>query len=370
MIRRIFVFANMGFLDQLPKSGGQSSARRVMEGLKEEGFEVIPIRRHRAELEGRWKHQMEIMTFAVIDLFRVMGKMMMAKRKEAAFLHLTYAGTLVPYELLLTIAVRLLGYKSLIYLKGGQMLEGYANGSELHRWMFKKTMDMQEKVFFEGIESMKLAKGITNTPLVYFPNFVFDGQIPQVLSQRPKDNINILYFGRIAPDKNVHIGIETFNLLCEKYDNVHYTIVGGIGPSRTYGENIDKFIADSPYRDRIKRIGISSQEFLIDLMQAQHFFLFPTQTKAEGHSNSLNEAMSQGLIPIVSDFHFNKSVVGNDMFVVRGYNPKDYAARIEYIITTCDMDLLSKQMWQRVKENYAYSVVNENVCKELRNIDA
>ena len=147
MIRRIFVFANMGFLDQLPKSGGQSSARRVLEGLKEESFEVIPIRRHRAELEGRWKHQMEIMTFAVIDLFRIMGKMMMAKRKEAAFLHLTYAGTLVPYELLLTIAVRLLGYKSLIYLKGGQVLEGYTNGSELHRWMFKKTMEHRCKHF-------------------------------------------------------------------------------------------------------------------------------------------------------------------------------------------------------------------------------
>lgn len=369
MIRRIFVFANMGFLDQLPKSGGQSSARRVMEGLKEEGFEVIPIRRHRAELEGRWKHQMEIMTFAVIDLFRIMGKMMMAKRKEAAFLHLTYAGTLVPYELLLTIAVRLLGYKSLIYLKGGQVLEGYANGSELHRWMFKKTMDMQEKVFFEGVESMKLVEEITETSLVYFPNFVFDRQIPQVLSQKPKDKINILYFGRIAPDKNVHIGIETFNLLCEKYDNIHYTIVGGIGPSKAYGENIDKLIADSPYQNRIERIGISSQEFLIDLMQTQHFFLFPTQAKAEGHSNSLNESMSQGVIPIVSDFHFNRSVVGNDMLVVQGYNPKDYADRIDHIITNYNMDLLSKQMWQRVKVNYAYSVVNENVCKELRNID-
>lgn len=38
MVKRIFVFANMGFLDQLPKSGGQSSARRVMEGLKKEGL--------------------------------------------------------------------------------------------------------------------------------------------------------------------------------------------------------------------------------------------------------------------------------------------------------------------------------------------
>lgn len=50
-IRNIYLFANMGFLNQLPKSGGQTSARRVMEGLRQSGFKVIPIRRHRAELE-------------------------------------------------------------------------------------------------------------------------------------------------------------------------------------------------------------------------------------------------------------------------------------------------------------------------------
>ena len=45
MINRLYVFANMGKLDKLPKSGGQSSARRVMEGFKSEGIEIIPIRR-------------------------------------------------------------------------------------------------------------------------------------------------------------------------------------------------------------------------------------------------------------------------------------------------------------------------------------
>lgn len=45
MVNRLYVFANMGKLDKLPKSGGKSSARRVMEGFKSEGIEIIPIRR-------------------------------------------------------------------------------------------------------------------------------------------------------------------------------------------------------------------------------------------------------------------------------------------------------------------------------------
>lgn len=358
----------MGHLEELPKSGGQSSARRVMKGLEKSGFEVVPIRRHRAELEGWWKHQLEIMTFAVVDLLKIVGKMIFGKRQGAAFLHLTYAGPLVPYELLLTHIVKLMGYKSLIYLKGGQVLDYYATGSNRHKRFFKKTMDLQEKVFFEGMESLEMAKKITNTPLVYFPNYVFDERIPTKLPEKPRDEINILYFGRVAPNKNVHIGIEAFNILAAKYPNMHYTIVGGIGQIKAYGEQIDKMISASPYNKRIKRIGLSSQDYLLYLMQTQHFFLFPSKEKAEGHSNSLNEAMSQGLIPIVSDYHFNRSIVGNDELIVDGFDALSYANKIDEIIKDGDMKVLSHDMWERVRTKFAYNIVINTIKRELLSV--
>jgi len=90
----------MGHLDELPKSGGQSSARRVMQGLENAGYKIVPIRRHRAELEGRWKHWIEVLSFAVIDLLKIFCRMAFGKRKNSALLHLSYAGPLVPYELI------------------------------------------------------------------------------------------------------------------------------------------------------------------------------------------------------------------------------------------------------------------------------
>lgn len=57
MTNKMYVFANMGHLDQLPKSGGQSSARRVMKGFEEEGMEIVPIRRHRAKLSTKAGHE-------------------------------------------------------------------------------------------------------------------------------------------------------------------------------------------------------------------------------------------------------------------------------------------------------------------------
>ena len=366
MTDKLYVFANMGHLDQLPKSGGQTSARRVMKGLESSGFDIIPIRRHRNEWEGRVLHKLEALLFAVVDPVKIIFRMLFGKRKNSAFLHLTYAGPLVPYELFLTILVRMMGYKSLIYLKGGQVLDCYRDGSRMHRWMFKKTMDMQRKVFFEGMESLRLVEGISKTPLVYFPNYVFDEKILKVLPHKPKDNIKILYFGRVAPNKNVHVGIEAFNILCEKYDNVHYTIIGGLGQSKAYGDEIDRMILASPYSDKITRIGNSTQEFLAETMSTHHFFLFPSKEKAEGHSNSLNEAMSQGLIPIVSDYHFNRTVVGDDRLVVDGFEANAYAEKILWIIENCDLEVLATQMRDRVREKFAFSVVNQRIADEMR----
>lgn len=368
MINKIFVFANMGHLNELPKSGGQSSARRVMKGLQESGFTVVPIRRHRAELEGKWKHQFEVMFFAVIDLLKIVSKMIFEKRKNTAFLHLTYAGPLVPYELLLTRVVKFMGYKSLIYLKGGQVLDYYLNGSERHRKLFKKVMDLQDKVFFEGMESLKIAECISKTPLVYFPNYVFDDQIPTELPNRTLDSIGLLYFGRIAPNKNIEVILDAFEMLCKRYDNLYLTIIGGGGQSKSYVTMIDERIESSEYRCKITRLGITPFEEIIKIMQKQHFFVFPSKEKAEGHSNSLNEAMSQGLIPIVSDYHFNRSIVGDNRLVIEGFNAKDYAERIESILDNENLQTLSELMWKRVKRNFVDVKVFENILNQIKTI--
>lgn len=370
MIHRLYVFANMGFLNELPKSGGQTSARRVMDGLHQFGFEIIPIRRHRGELESKWGHRIEIGYFAIWDALKIVVKMLFGKRKDAAFLHLTYAGPLVPYELLLTRLVRFMGYPTMEYLKGGQVLDMYPTGSLKHKAMFKKNMDLQSLVMFEGEASMQLASSVSNSPMIYFPNYIFDEKIPKKCPVKPVGEINVCYFGRISPDKNVHIGIEAFNILCERHPdwNLHYTIVGGKGKSAAYVEKVEKMIESSPYKDSITRVGNSPQEYLVQMMQSHHIFLFPSKEPCEGHSNALNEAMSQGLVPVVSDYHFNRAIVGNDSCVVNSFDALDYADTIETIILNNSLHELSEQMWKRVKEHYSYSKVTQYVSNNIKNI--
>lgn len=371
MLNDIYIFANFGNLSETPKSGGQSSARRVMAGLESLGYNMHPIVKHRSEWKGKWAHRVEVMLFAVVDVLKIFGKLVFKKRNKAAFLMLTYAGSLVPLEYVVTAIVRMLGFKSTYYLKGGKLMDTYDKGSERHKRMFKKIMDRQSMAFFEGMDSLRIVQAISQTPLVYFPNYVADC-LPALPQERPDKPIGLLYFGRVTPEKQVHVSIEAFHLLAEKYPDMRLTIIGDSTRAVDYTARIAQMITDSPYRDRIRKLGNSPFEVLLEAMQTHHFFIFPSKEMAEGHSNSLTEAMSQGLVPIVSDWHFNRTIVGDDMLVVGGtsFDAKDYAERIDQIIRSGRMKQLSQQMCDRVKSQYTETAVLNKIGESIKSVFA
>lgn len=370
MINKVFVFGNMGKLDKLPKSGGQSSARRVMQGFEKEGLKIIPIRRHRAELQSKVGHIFEVGYFAFYDLIKMILKMLLGSRRKSAFMQMTYAGALVPYEFILSFVAKLLGYKCIEYLQGGLVMDTFPRGGGVHKWLFKKNIEMQSLVLFEGFDALKLTESVTKkTKLVYFPSYVFDEKIPVCPPVKPQNEVNFCFFGRLNESKNVLVSIEIFNLFCSRHPELQtsFTLVGG-GDNADYLKKISEAINTSPYRNSIHLFGNSPYEFLVQMMQKQHFYLFPTKEKAEGHSNALNEAMSQGVIPIASDYHFNKTVIGEDFLVVKGYDPKNYVDAIECVLNGLDASSLSVKLWNRVKNDFAYSRVNHDVCEQVKHI--
>ena len=289
------------------------------------------------------------------------------RRKGAAFMMLTYAGSLVPFEFIITLVVRMLGFKSTYYLKGGKLLDTYPKGGKLHKWLFRKTINWQSLVMFEGEDSMNIVKEFATVPLVYFPNYIMDEQM-RPYAEKAAEPVGILYFGRVTPEKNAHVILEVFNILAEKHSDMHLIIIGDSTRAINYTENIAKKIVASPYHDRITKLGNSPFEVLAEAMQKSHFFIFPSHEQAEGHSNSLTEAMSRGLVPIVSDWHFNRTIVGDDQLVVNGFNPEDYAKKIDEVIRSGNWSELSQKMYDRVCTRFRERVVLDNINEELKKI--
>lgn len=363
MIKKIFVFGNIGKMSELPKSGGQTSCRRVIDGLRSKGIEVVPIRRHRAELSSRIGHIFEVGYFAFHDLIKMLIKILLGPRRNTYFMQMTYAGALVPYELILTMMAKCLGYKTIEYLQGGLVMDTYPKGGFLHKWMFKTNMNFQHFVLFEGMDALKLVQNITQKPkLIYYPSYISDELIPSNAPQKPRDKINFIFFGRINKPKNPLIDIEIFNLFCERNKNIEATLtLIGNSDFKEYSEKVDNAINESPYHSKIFRYGNSPYNFLVEKMQDAHFYLFPTEEKAEGHSNALNEAMSQGVIPIACDYHFNKSVIGFDELIVEGYDPEKYVECIERVISQGRIEEFSIGVWERTKKYYSRSVVDATI---------
>lgn len=373
MANRIYYFGLLGNLREQPVGGGQTSARRVIQGFKDCGFEVIATSRHWNTSLSRIGHILETGFFCLLNVTQLFFKLFFGKRKGSIYLNISYSNVLIPLEYYTGKMAGLLGYKSVLYLKGGRLEDVIRNISDKRKRMFKENLDMRSLILVEGESDIKRLETFTSTKVIWFPNFIFEADIPKHLPHRGTEEIGICHFGRITKDKGVEIVLEAFELLAEKYPKLHLTIVGGIGGvgggNNGFYENFNRRCKESKYSDRITRIGQSSQSYIKEMMDKNHFFLFPTADHCEGQSNSLNEAMSRGLVPIVSDFHFNRAIVNSDKLVVRSYEPKDYADRISEIIDNREIEKLSEYVWKRIKNDFAYNNVTARICNEIRNIE-
>lgn len=372
MINRIYYYGLLGNLKNMPVGGGQTSARRVVEGLRASGFEVITTDRHWNTRLTKIGHLMETGFYTVFNVSQLFFKLLFGRRKDSIYLNISYSNVLIPLEYYTGRMAQVLGYKSVLYLKGGRLEDVINSLSGRRKEMFKKNLDMREMIMLEGESDIERIKAFTNRKVIWCPNYIFEKNIPERLPLKSDKEIGICHFGRITKDKGVEIVLDTFELLAEKYPELKLYIIGGIGGvgggDPLFYERFNRRCIESKYSERITRVGQSPSEYLKIIMRKCQFFLFPTADPCEGQSNSLNEAMAQGLIPIVSDFHFNRAIVGNDKLVVKGYNPVDYASTIDKIIEGDEMKDLSESAWKRIKNDFAYKKVNERISNEIRNI--
>ena len=175
-------------------------------------------------------------------------------------------------------------------------------------------MYKRQIITVEGTPYLKQIPMLTgiDKEMVYFPNIACN--IKLKYAPRKGNTVNIFYFGRITSTKGLDVVIDAIKELDEKF--VLYLA----------GKIAGDINADELKHERIIYLGILSAEQLKEQMQNMHFFIFPTRHRGEGQSNSLIEAMANGLIPIVSEQGFNREVVG-DCGVIMPHTSKgkDYA---------------------------------------------
>ena len=166
MTNRLYFFANIGDWKKNPIGGGQTSARRVIEGLRLMNIEIIEVDRHWNVLTSKIGHHMENSFYAAVNTLQLFGKLLFGRRKDSAMFHISYSASLLPLEFVNGILARILGYKTILYLKGGKLEDTIKGLHGLKRWMFKKNLDLRSLVLFEGESDIERVRPFTNTRLV------------------------------------------------------------------------------------------------------------------------------------------------------------------------------------------------------------
>lgn len=172
--------------------------------------------------------------------------------------------------------------------------------------------------------------------LLYFPNITFCNDI----SYMPRDNeyINLIYFGRITKNKGVDLLLRMMPLLDERF--------------RLYlaGVICDDIKAKDLNIKNVFYLGSLSPAELKRTLQKMHIFLFPTKWFGEGQSNSLIEAMQNGLVPISSDQGFCRDVVSDcGLILTQGSTEEDYCDAV-LKIAQGDMKCMGMKAMEHIAE--------------------
>jgi glycosyltransferase involved in cell wall biosynthesis len=164
----------------------------------------------------------------------------------------------------------------------------------------------------------------------------------------------LLHVGRIMPRKNVETLIQAFDLLAERFPDLHLVLTGGAGHA---SEGVLQQIETSPYRERIHQAGWVSEEDMGPLYAGAEALVFPS--KHEGFGLPTVEAMACGT-PVVASFEAaSDEIAGAAVMRVDCSSAKPLADTIAQLLM--DTDLRTRLI--RLGLEHATSFNSENCAR-------
>lgn len=279
-----------------PSIGGYEAAnRKNIEALVKRGVEVVEF--PNPVINKRWG---KLGKLAYAKLFLLPLGLWKYRNQKDVILHTTplYGNLLLPSLFTVRIA-KYLGIRVLVDVRAGSLINYYQTKGTGWKKQIRSLLMLADMITVEGssyIHQIKTIIGI-DKPTYYFPNIADCTGLTAI--DKPKDKINIFYFGRLTKTKGIDLILEVVKKLDERFK---LYVAGAFGADCSRGMLDD---------EKIEYLGFLNPMELREVMKKMHFFIFPTRHVGEGQSNSLIEAMSAGLIPIVSNQGFNAEVVAD-----------------------------------------------------------
>ena len=285
--------------------------------------------------------------------------MVLLMKYPHAVLHVVgFYWKIASYEWLLVKLGMLFGHKTIYELRNGTLVQSYEQGSKSYHKTMKKLLLKPDVVLCQGMEFVEFIKQQWGVERSYYPNYIVDDFVIDKTEKRPHP-IRLIFFGRLIEEKRIDVIIDVLYEVRKAGIDAKLDLIGG------YNDNY-KAILD----DQVDRLGLSEHvtfydrrkfDFIAEKLKVAHYFVFPSENRQEGHSNSLTEAMGCGVVPVVSPAGFNASICGYAELVIPKVDPKLYAGKIIEIEKKGLWESYSNKVLERTRTMYTSSVVGEKL---------
>lgn len=363
---KIIFYAPVGNLVKGFKNGGaEAGCRKTKEILEKAGYNLLLVEKPAKKTAS--KVDTLILIFKLFVVWLKLMNIFLINRKSV--LHIAgFYREQAYFEWFIIKTAQIFGVKTIYEIRNGGMIETFHEGSARYKQFLKSIFRSSTLILCQGYDYVIFLREYLKKESVYYPNYIMDNFITKNENNREnKQIVNLIYFGRVVPDKNIELIIDICNAL--KINNFPFVldIIGGYEDS--YHELLTKKIQHQRLEKEVIFHGRKDFKEIYNYLKSSHFFVFPSKEKREGHSNSLTEAMGCGVVPIVSIAGFNRSIVDDESLVVPSFSALEFANRIVSIWNEDQWKIKSSEVYDRIVENYTESVVKKSLLKAYSNLE-
>lgn len=357
------------------------STLRLSERLREKGYHIIflaaksphskdthdykgmPIYRFRSVLLPKTENRFRLAFPAVSEIKKIL------KDERIDILHVLLP---TPLAFISIKAARALGIKIVIHSHSQpenttSHIPRYA-GRLFIGWILNKYFSWLYKQADFLVYPSEFAKSIFSLHNNMIPNMVISNGIDTSIFKKtsseslftkwnlPKNTKNILFVGRLHPEKNIETLIKSIPFILEKNNNIHVYIVG---PGHQK-DKLRKLTLSLGLNQYITFFGKVTEEELIMAYNASHVFVLPSVAELEGMV--VLEAMACGKPVVIANSKESASrfFVNGNGYLFETYNSKDLSEKILMLLADAN---LREKMGQRSLEISKKYDINESVLR-------
>lgn len=357
-MKKIFFYAPLGYNIPIEKIGGaEMGCRKTMQIYQDAGYEVITLDKP-AMSRGKFIYALEMLLLPLKLWWKITTK----ADKNSPVHIVGFYRNIVKYEYFLMKLVKWTGHKVIYELRNGSMVWSYQEGNDSYRKTLKTLLLDSDIVLCQGQEYVDFIKEKWGIERSYYPNYIMDDFMQPNISTRPKP-VKLIYFGRITEQKNVDVIIDTLAIVRKKGVDAVLQLIGGY--NEEYHRLLVNKIKESHLENYVEFFGRKPFDFIAQKLREAHYFIFPSEEKQEGHSNSLTEAMGCGVVPIVSTAGFNASICGFPELVIESISPERFADKVVEIENDYSWGKWSEKVYQRIKNNYTQKIISKKLISYI-----